>query len=201
MLSQAAAAVRQAQHIPVQSQPKCPSPSPVSSEEDDEFATTFIRWFYPLLNGCLSVGAGPHKDSFDQTHFFDMCSLKVAQGSAVDGNVQFEEHHGSPKVAHRLREMVMSHSLQFCPNIDKGKGGYRGQCNPAGQRLVMVCGTLHAQGNIVGAFEQQFGLVRDPDADFNFRIKFTKIKLMAGHPNQQPTLALTEKLMMNTGSV
>ena len=158
-------------------------------QDDKDFARAFICWFYPLLNNAdCDSDFGPH-------HFFNSCILKIAHGT-VGADVNLEEHSGSMAVAQRLAAVVVDKKIKFCPNIGEGKGGYQGISNAVGLRAIKVCGTLHACEELVGVFEQEFGLVRDPGVDFNFRVKFSNLKLMAGRTNVQPTLELTGGMMI-----
>jgi hypothetical protein len=56
--------------------------------------------------------------------------------------------------------------------------------------MVLACGTLHQQDKCVGVFEQLFGLIRDPLACNNWKIKYTELHLTSKSTvTSSPTLA------------
>ena len=102
-----------------------------------------------------------------------------------------------------MRVQVMRrHRLTCNPNLCEE--GVRGRLEAHGLVLVLVCGTLHTSSNVCGVFEQVlsfkchfklsclifkvFGLVRDPGAQNNWKIKNTGARLVAGEVQQQPKL-------------
>ncbi len=107
--------------------------------------------------------------------------------------VRKEVHNGSNEVSKRLLAFVKEEQLKFNPNLDPG--GVKGISNPHGMKLVHVCGTVHLEGRFVGIFEQQFGLVRDPDSANNLKIKFTNLKLKREHLELTPVLEQTSQML------
>ena len=61
--------------------------------------------------------------------------------------------------------------------------------------IVFVCGTVHRGNAVLGLFEQQFGLVRDPTTENNWKISFTRLALSTRIPSQLPMLAMTQNML------
>ena len=76
---------------------------------------------------------------------------------------------------------VIEEGLHFNPN----PSAIKGLAEPHGLQLVNVCGTVHTHTHAVGIFEHQFGLIRDPQMENNWRIKFSKLRLAS---EQTPSL-------------
>ena len=54
--------------------------------------------------------------------------------------------------------------------------------------MVLVCGTLHSRFTVCGVFEQVFGLIKDPSADNNWKIKQTEARLVGGSVSDVPSI-------------
>merc|ERR1719400_1429931 len=94
--------------------------------------------------------------------------------------------NNSEEVSRMLVNVFRDHKLKCNPNLCEE--GVRGRLSPHGLVMVLACGTLHNQNNVCGVFEQVFGLVRDPTAENNWKIKNTEARLVAGEVQQQPKL-------------
>ena len=60
----------------------------------------------------------------------------------------------------------------------------KGQLNAYGLVLVSIGGTVHRYSQCIGIFEQSFGLIKDPNMDNNWKIKFTELKMKASGGNE-----------------
>lgn len=163
---------------------------PTPANVDQELAEKFAKWFYQMLNSYHPHSQEAPVDQFGAQHFFSECTLKLL--CAVP-DIRKEEYSGAGCVCNRLLALVKEEQLKFNPNLDPG--GVKGMADPHGLKVVMICGTVHLQGRCVGIFEQQFGLVRDPDAQNNLKIKFTNMKLKREDIIGTPTLQDTSRLL------
>lgn len=136
--------------------------------EVQEMAQQFVRWFYPILNnGHLS---NPNaEDDFGPHHFWRDCQLKIH-------TPQYENLvEGSVAVTEKFLSLIRQHQLYFNP-FD-AQQGVRSLLEPHGLVVVMVGGGLHHGDHCIGVYEQTFGLIRDPAAGNNWKIKFTELRL------------------------
>lgn len=85
---------------------------------------------------------------------------------------------GSHLVAERLQEIVTAERLILNPNVTAG--GVSGKMSRHGLVMVLACGTVHRGSDVLGVFEQTFGLVRDPLMENNWRVKFTNLTMQSG---------------------
>jgi len=167
--------------------PPMPSPFPPSSASQgqaQEMANNFVRWYFQLLNET----AISDKTDFGPSHFWPDASAKVellrGDGEPVESLAVTDN---AEEVCRMLVGVMRRHQLQHNPNLcDEG---VRGRLNPHGLVLVLACGTLHNQHTVCGVFEQVFGLVRDPGAQNNWKIKYTEARLVARSVSEQPSLA------------
>ena len=91
-----------------------------------------------------------------------------------DGHM-LDECQGSLVVSEKLRELVCKERLLFNANVN----GAKGQIDAYGLVKISVGGTVHRFSDCPGIFEQSFGLIRDPQMQNNWKIKFTELKLKA----------------------
>lgn len=164
-----------------------------SCAEDEEMALQFSRWFYPIWNGCNPLYPPSTAESFTPLHFFVDCQLHLL--SLVGGAPQLETFQGAPLVTERLCALVRDEALIFNANL--APAGLRGCSDPHGRRVVIACGTVHRASDVIGLFEQQFALVRDPLADNNWKIKMTRLALTSPStkPDRLPTLSETRAML------
>lgn len=151
------------------------APSLDSKVDGQQLAAYFVPWFYKILNSFNSSPDGTSQEWGPQ-HFWDDAKSSVLMVS--DGQVH-DECQGSLAVSDKLRELVCKEKLLFNANV----AGAKGQIDAYGLVQVSVGGTLHRFSNCLGVFEQSFGLIRDPQMQNNWKIKFTDLKLKA---QQQP---------------
>ena len=156
---------------------------------NNALAVEFVTWIFNRLNACRIASADGGE--FQARHFYDDCSLRLFY-LTNEQRVE-EEFKGGQVVFERLRAFVSAGQLQFKANTYFD--GTIGQSDPYGLTVIRVCGTVHVGTQVVGIFEQQFGLVRDPSMDNNWRIKFTNLKLLSKVPQQRLTLHETELIM------
>jgi len=162
-----------------------PPPPPAPSQpQAQEMANNFVKWYFQLLNET----AISEKTDFGPSHFWPDASAKVellrGDGEAVE---RLEVTENAEEVCRMLIGVMRRHQLQHNPNLcDEG---VRGRLNPHGLVLVLACGTLHNQHTVCGVFEQVFGLIRDPGAQNNWKIKYTEARLVARSVSEQPSLA------------
>jgi len=155
--------------------------------DDQEFATQFTRWFYVKLNGVANA-----PDGFGVEHFFNDATLALLANTAGHDN-SVEHFDGADLVVRRLTALITDEQLVL--NANQTDDGVRGMSDPHGRRVVFVCGTVHRSNVVLGLFEQQFGLVRDPAAENNWKICFTRLALSTRVTSQLPTLAMTQNML------
>jgi len=159
---------------------------PVTQSQCQDMAKNFVEWFYKILNTC-SHNPEPSSD-FNQSMFWPDANAKVNLLGVTGESVEsFQVQENSTEVCDMLRNVVNRHSLTFNPNLCEE--GVRGTLDPHGLVLVLACGTLHNQHTVCGVFEQIFGLIRDPNAENNWKIKNTEARLFARKVNEKPILA------------
>jgi len=155
--------------------------------DDQEFATQFAVWFYAKLN---SITDAPN--NFGTQHFFSDATLALLVISAGHDN-SVDHFGGADLVVRRLVALITGERLVL--NANRSEDGVRGMSDPHGRRVVFVCGTVHRGDAVLGLFEQQFGLVRDPAAENNWKICSTRLALSTRAPSQLPTLAMTQNML------
>ena len=144
----------------------------------NELARAFTNWFYSMLNQQGTV-LGPE-------HFWQDCSMCMVVSSELSED-KFEAHNNAEEVIMLLYDTKLKHNLFFNPII--ANEGVKGKVDKHGLVLVLVCGTLHQEDKCVGVFEQLFGLIRDPSACNNWKIKKTQLNLKSNQMiSRLPTL-------------
>ena len=138
-----------------------------------------------MLNSCNPNYTGQNGDSFTTEHFYPDCGMKLLTKTS---EIQQEDLFGAETVHLRLRSFPCNENLLFVPNLEVG--GVVGKMNAHGLVLVHVCGTVHRPSEILGLFEQRFGLVKDPSMQLNWRVKFTNLCLQAGAAVGTPQLGM-----------
>lgn len=164
-----------------------------STEEDQDMALQFSQWFYPMLNACHPLFPFEQKppEAFAPNHFFRDANLLLVVATRDDE--RRETFTDSESVCRRLMDLTRKENVIFNPNLEPT--GVKGFSDPHGRRVVIVCGTLHSADKLVGLFEQQFGLARDPFSNNNWKIKFTRLVLSASKLDVLPTLDMTRKML------
>lgn len=131
----------------------------------DLMAEKFAEWFYVMLNNTPLIG---------DEHFWPDAKLTLNLISGDEIITELAEND-PVKIARLLSKTKTEHNLYFNPNISKE--GLKGQLDPHGLAVILVCGTLHTNNVCVGVFEQSFSLARDPFSDNNWKIKNSQINL------------------------
>ena len=162
------------------------------SADDQEFAAQFAGWFYPKLNGVADAAA----NDFGVEHFFADATLALLVAAGAGDQSVVEHFAGADLVVRRLVALIADECLVLNANRSAADDGVRGMSDPHGRRVVFACGTVHRSDAVLGLFEQQFGLVRDPSADNNWKICSMRLALSTRAPSQLPTLAMTQNMLM-----
>ncbi|CAB0001227.1 unnamed protein product [Nesidiocoris tenuis] len=137
----------------------------------DELAFKFCEWFFAKLNENVALAGNERIISND---FWLDAFAKIVIKSGVD----VIEHmaQGSEEIVTLLDSVQNRHSLFFSPNLTTD--GLRAKAEPHGLVVILVCGTLHLdQGQCVGVFENKLGLIKDPFASDNWKIKTLELSL------------------------
>jgi hypothetical protein len=131
-------------------------------------------------------------------HFWQDCNIELLSNPEIGGSI-CEVKNSAADVVHLICSTKTQHNLYFNPNLSCE--GVQGKTEHHGLVMVLACGTLHQQDKCVGVFEQLFGLIRDPLAYNNWKIKFTKLNLKSKSiVTSSPTLA-EGSLLKSTSSV
>ena len=161
---------------------------------DREFAVEFCRWFYMMLNNARNSSVLTADNSgFNTSHFFEDCTMKFLV--KMPNNVSVYSFNGATEVSTRLLKMVCEEGVLLNPNLSER--GIQTLCDSYGRKVIIVAGTIH-HGDSIGLFEQHFGLVRDPTADFSWKIKFTRIAFQFSDSpqiQQEPILEYTKNML------
>jgi len=159
------------------------SPS-MTLSQCQELAISFARWYFQLLNASVDSDL----PEWSPSNFWPDASAKV---SLMSGSGELSEcvevQQNAVEVSTMLVQMFRKHKLKCNPNMCEE--GVRGKLSPHGLVMVLVCGTLHSQNTVCGVFEQVFGLIRDPGADNNWKIKQTEARLVGGQVSEVPSIA------------
>jgi len=168
----------------VQQQNNSMTTSPtLSLVQCQEMANSFVRWYFQLLNRCVETDT----PDWNQDHFWPNASAKISLSSETGETVEsMEVLNNSEDVSAMLIQVFKKHRLKCNPNMCEE--GVRGKVSPHGLVMVLACGTLHNENNVCGVFEQVFGLVRDPTAENNWKIKQTEARLVGGQVRGVPCI-------------
>ncbi|PNF15905.1 hypothetical protein B7P43_G07985 [Cryptotermes secundus] len=152
--------------------------------EVDELARQFTHWFYSMLNQHDVY----HQDTqLGVEHFWKDCNMQLVLNSEM-GCSKTEVQRSAADVVQLICATRTQHNLYFNPNLSHE--GVQGKTEHHGLVMVLACGTLHQQDRCVGIFEQLFGLIRDPLACNNWKIKYTELNLTSNSAvTSLPTLA------------
>jgi len=155
----------------------------LSLAQCQEMANSFVRWYFQLLNRCVETDTV----DWNHSHFWPNASAKVSLSSETGEIIEcMEVLHNSEEVSTMLLQVFKKHRLKCNPNMcDEG---VRGKLSPHGLVMVLACGTLHSENDVCGVFEQVFGLVRDPSAENNWKIKQTEVRLIGGQVRGVPSI-------------
>ena len=165
------------------------TPSPQSSGPQSlaktftctEFALQFSNWFYTMLNNCSS---SDKPSDFGPTHFFPDCSLK--HETVMGDHCERYQCNGADDACAKLRSFVEREGVLFNPHLDVG--GCASLTNSFGMSVIRVSGTVHRHHQVVGVFIQQFGVLKDPAMQYNWRIKYTHLCVEAGQAVAPPSI-------------
>lgn len=140
----------------------------------------FSEWFFKNFN----------ENGLKSADFWLDCSTNVRIVAAADKSDINAE--GNEKTLEILRHLQGSLGVVFNPNLCYE--GVQGRIDPHGLVVLMCCGTVHKEAQIVGVFETAFGLVRDPYNENNWRIKHLKMQMKSTAYGTNPKLTDCETL-------
>lgn len=143
-------------------------------------ARKFSEWFFENFN----------KNNIKVEDFWSDARLMLR--TIANDRIDDQECIGAAGILDVLLGCRQRFGFYFNPNLTHA--GVQGRMDVHGLVLVLVCGTLHTQQNCVGVFECTFGLMRDPFAENNWKIKTTQMTLRSeGAPNV-PSLSDSDTL-------
>ncbi|XP_041465399.1 uncharacterized protein C3orf38 homolog isoform X1 [Lytechinus variegatus] len=158
--------------------------TPADTSWCQDLAVQFSSWFFTQLNQLHPQQTKESNNEWGPSHFLDDANLKLYVLRGTDRRL--DAYDGSALVSQRLGCLVKDEGLVFNPNLTAE--GTRGCSEPHGLVMIAVCGTIHKAGMCIGLFEQNIGLVRDPAADNNWKIKFINMQIKDGSSRNVPTL-------------
>lgn len=133
----------------------------------------FTGWFFKQFNS----GQLAADDFWCDAH----CTVEMTDATAVD---RLEQADGADACATAL--LALRDRFAFHFNANECHAGCQGRVDAHGLVLVLSCGTLHVeQRGFVGCWECAFGLVRDPFADNNWKVKHMRMRLRSVRQQQQ----------------
>lgn len=140
-----------------------------------QMSRQFSTWFFKMCNeNKLKI-----EDFWADAEY----SLEMVESSQL---VRQEHGCGSQSLLELIQSLHTRENLIFNPN--DCHDGIQGRMDPHGLVIVVCCGTLHSPGLFVGVFECIFGLLRDPFADGNWKIKHLRMRLNSSSPRDAPRL-------------
>lgn len=144
-----------------------------------EMSRSFAKWFFERLNAGTLCANDFWADAVCETNFYENKSIRLNEtASSPEMVVQF---------LRTLRE-----DYQLYMNLNDCDDGVQGRSDPHGLVLVLSCGTLHKTIEFVGTFEAVFGLLRDPFAQNNWKLKHISLQLHKMTANGAATPALRD---------
>ena len=135
-----------------------------------EIALAFVSWFYNTLN---STSSRREDSSWGPGNFWD--DAKLVLQVEEPGNITTDETQNANNVSQGLLVFAQTYQTIFNPNLTSN--GVFSEMNSHGLLAVKSAGTLHRNSNVVGLYEQIFGLIKDPSADGNWKIKNTELRV------------------------
>ena len=206
-----------------------PSNNGGGQQQVNEMADNFVKWFYELINSTfyssevnefgpqhfwtdasakISLHQSPSSSSHHSSGSSSLSStptaismLKESHVSDVGSSETICVQENGKQVAEALKHVVEKYKITYNPNMTRD--GISGLVDAHGLALITACGTLHntVTSVVCGTFQQQFGLIRDPNLGNNWKIKFTHANLISKESvNQQPTLAQHHHLLQQQPS-
>ncbi|XP_055956077.1 uncharacterized protein C3orf38 homolog isoform X2 [Patella vulgata] len=155
-----------------------------SSATDQLLAETFVKWFYKMMNS-QNPSLNETPENFGPHHFWNDVRLRLLT-VASDSENSTEQFEGCEMVSCRLLAITKDELLLFNPNLSAE--GVRSKKDPHGLLAISVCGTIHRGNDCLGIFEQDFGLIRDPRFENNWKIKVTALNLRCSNVATMPKL-------------
>ncbi|CAD7004150.1 unnamed protein product [Ceratitis capitata] len=143
-------------------------------------ARKFTEWFFINLND----------KSLKIEDFWTDSQLQLR--IAASDHINDYECAGANEVIVNLFRSKDQFGFYFNPNLTHA--GVQGRMNVHGLVLVLACGTLHTEQNCVGVFECSFGLLRDPFAENNWKVKTMQCVLRSQSAAVIPSLCASEAL-------
>lgn len=129
-----------------------------------EMSRSFAKWFFDNLNAATI--------SFNDFWTDVVCTAYFYENKCII----MDENAVSAEAVHRFLLSLRS-VYQLYLNLNDCFDGVQGRIDPHGLVLVLSCGTLHKANEFVGTFEAVFGLLRDPFAENNWKIKQITLRL------------------------
>ncbi|XP_055843586.1 uncharacterized protein C3orf38 homolog [Episyrphus balteatus] len=143
-------------------------------------ARKFSEWFFENYNANNLKVEDFWKDS--------RLLLRIAATDCVND----QQCESAEQVIETLLGCKHQFSFFFNPNLSHD--GVQGRMDVHGLVIVLVCGTLHTKDNCVGVFETSFGLMRDPFAMNNWKIKTIQSLLRSQGAPKEPRLSESDTL-------
>ncbi|XP_002119870.2 uncharacterized protein C3orf38 homolog [Ciona intestinalis] len=166
----------------------------VVQEANQTLSQEFVDWFYPVLNGQMNE---INTSSWSSDHFTPDCVLECSNNTDT-----VEQFYGAEETYDKFTRMIRSDRVLF--NVNTTPNGHRAVINPHGLAKVAACGTLHQytadnHSCLVGIFEQLFGLIRDPNDQNRWKIKFSKLLVkLTGNYNEANGLSSSLQEQLNS---
>ncbi|XP_061579777.1 uncharacterized protein C3orf38 homolog [Cololabis saira] len=131
----------------------------------------FCQWFFQLLNS-QNPSLGQKPQEWGPQHFWPDVKLRLLSRTTSE---QKEEIPGAELVSLRLLALTSSERLLFNPNLEPR--GLKAVASSHGLVLVSVAGTIHRDVACLGVFEQVFGLIRSPQDENSWKIRFINLSI------------------------
>lgn len=134
----------------------------------------FTGWFFKQYNDA--------ELSADDFWCDAQCTVEMRDAAQPHESENTESAQGADSCVAMLLALRAKYAFYF--NANESHGGCQGRIDAHGLVLVLSCGTLHVdRSRVVGCWECAFGLVRDPFADNNWKVKHMRLRLRSAAPN------------------
>ncbi|XP_069744843.1 uncharacterized protein C3orf38 homolog isoform X2 [Narcine bancroftii] len=164
------------------------SQSDLAANYKDDYQTMglqFCKWFYHLLNSQNPL-LEERSTEWGPQHFWEDAKLKFSYRTLEQ---RMEEYTGAVMVSLRLLALTKDEHLFLNPNLTGG--GLKCIHSPHGLVIIAVAGTIHRDSICLGIFEQMFGLIRSPNNENNWKMKFIHLSI-TGQGTMSATLQSSE---------
>ncbi|KAG8179942.1 hypothetical protein JTE90_025266 [Oedothorax gibbosus] len=147
----------------------------------DVMGCQFSEWFFSHYNSLKDFGP---------EHFWVDCRMRGELNIA--SNQQQAEVIGANKVVSFLSSLIVNDRFFFHAN--NSQDSIICEQDPHGLVKIIISGVVHQDSNCIGLFDSAFGLVRNPNYDNNWKIKWIQLKINVTGGRREHVMPVNEGL-------